>query len=94
MARLSIMIVAGEASGDLHGASLAKALRKLRPDIRLIGVGGQHMRAAGVELVQGLHRLDIVGVPGPLMIWKGLANLLTLKRFFRQGIPGRRGVCR
>lgn len=84
MARLSIMIVAGEASGDLHGASLAKALRKLRPDIRLIGVGGQHMRAAGVELVQGLHRLDVVGVPGPLMIWKGLANLLTLKRFFRR----------
>ena len=84
MARLSIMIVAGEASGDLHGASLAKALKKLRPDVRLIGVGGQHMRAAGVELVQGLHRLDVVGVPGPGMIWKGLANLLTLKRFFRK----------
>ena len=84
MARLSIMIVAGEASGDLHGASLAKALRKLRPDIRLIGVGGQHMRDAGVELVQGLHRLDVVGVPGPGLIWKGLANVLTLKRFFRR----------
>ena len=84
MARLSIMIVAGEASGDLHGASLAKALKRLRPDIRLIGVGGQHMRAAGVELVQGLHRLDVVGVPDPGMIWKGLANLLTLKRFFRK----------
>ena len=42
------------------------------------------MRAAGVELVQGLHRLDLVGVPGPFMIWKGLANVLTLKRFFKR----------
>ncbi len=84
MAGLSIMIVTGEASGDLHGADLAKALKELQPEIRLVGVGGQHMRAAGVELVQDLHRLDVVGVPGPVMIWKGLANLLTLKRFFRR----------
>lgn len=84
MTALAIMIVAGEASGDLHGASLAKALKQLRPEIRLVGVGGQHMRAAGVELVPGLHRLDVVGVPGPVAMWKGLANLLTLKRFFRR----------
>ena len=84
MAASAIMIVAGEASGDLHGASLAKALKQLRPEIRLVGVGGQHMRAAEVELVPGLHRLDVVGVPGPVTIWKGLANMLTLKRFFRR----------
>ena len=84
MAGLSIMIVAGEASGDLHGANLAKALRILQPDIRLVGVGGWHMRAAGMELVQGLHRLDTIGVPGPVMIWKGLANMATLKRFFKR----------
>ena len=86
MTGLSIMIVTGEASGDLHGANLAKALKELQPEIRLVGVGGQHMRAAGVELVQGLHRLDVVGIPGPVVIWKGLANLLTLKRFFRREV--------
>lgn len=84
MAGLSIMIVAGEASGDLHGAGLAKALHTLRPDIRLVGVGGPHMRAAGIEVVQGLHRVDVVGVPGLATIGKGLANLATLKRFFRR----------
>jgi len=84
MAGPSIMIVTGEASGDLHGANLARALKELQPEIKLVGVGGQHMRAAGVELVKGLHRLDVVGVPGPGMIWKGLANILTLKRFFRR----------
>ncbi len=78
------MIVTGEASGDLHGANLAKALRLLRPDVRLVGVGGRHMRAAGVELVPGLHRVDAVGVPGPAMLWKGRANLATLKRFFKR----------
>ncbi len=78
------MIVAGEASGDLHGASLAKALQTLHPDVRLIGVGGQHMRAAGIELVEGLHRLDTIGVPGPATIWKGLANIAILKRFFKR----------
>lgn len=84
MAGLSILIVTGEASGDLHGAHLAKALKQLQPDIRLIGVGGQHMHAAGVELIQGLHRLDAVGVPGPMTIWKGMANIFTLRRFLKQ----------
>ena len=78
------MLVTGEASGDLHGAKLAQALKELQPGIRLVGVGGQHMREAGVELVQGLHRLDVIGVPGPCTMWKGLANLSTLKRFFRR----------
>ncbi|MEQ1627345.1 MAG: hypothetical protein ABL965_08120, partial [Nitrospira sp.] len=34
-----ILIVAGEASGDLHGANLARALRELDPAVRLVGVG-------------------------------------------------------
>ena len=84
MAGLSIMIVTGEASGDLHGANLARSLKTLHPGVRLVGVGGQHMKAAGVQLVEGLHRLDAVGVPGPLTILKGISNLLTLKRFFKQ----------
>ncbi len=84
MAGLSIMIVAGEASGDLHGANLARALREIRPDVRLVGAGGRHMRAAGVELVRGLHRVDAVGVPGPVTMWKGLSNMAALKRCFRR----------
>lgn len=44
------MIVAGEASGDLHGATLARALRALAPGARLYGMGGRAMAAAGVEL--------------------------------------------
>ncbi len=46
-----IFIAAGEHSGDRFGASLAEALRRLRPDVRLAGVGGPRMAEAGVRVV-------------------------------------------
>ncbi len=84
MSAPTILIVTGEASGDLHGANLAKSLQRRQPNIKLFGVGGPHMQAAGVELLQGLQRLDAVGVPGPMTIVKGILNILTMKRFFKE----------
>lgn len=46
-----IMLSAGEASGDLHGATLCRALRELEPGVRLLGMGGSQMRAAGMEVL-------------------------------------------
>ena len=46
-----IMLSAGEASGDLHGATMCRALRALDPGVRLIGMGGPRMAAAGVEIL-------------------------------------------
>ena len=62
---LSIMIVAGEASGDKHGASLAQALSSLLPETRfeLFGSGGDEMRAAGVETLVDARDVAIIGVP-------------------------------
>ena len=48
----TILIVAAETSGDIHGANLARALRERDPSIRLVGAGGAHMRAAGVEILE------------------------------------------
>jgi lipid-A-disaccharide synthase len=45
------MLVAGEASGDLHGATLARALRAQAPGTRLYGMGGRAMAAEGVNLL-------------------------------------------
>lgn len=50
----TVMIVAGESSGDLYGSLLAKALKGIWQDVRLIGIGGQRMSGAGVELLSGI----------------------------------------
>lgn len=47
-----VLILAGEASGDLHGAALAEQLYRLRPDLALAGTGGARMRAAGVTMLE------------------------------------------
>ena len=47
-----ILILAGEASGDLHGAILAERLKARRPDLHLAGTGGSRMREAGVEMIE------------------------------------------
>src|SRR5258708_15767080 len=49
--RSAIMRAAGEASGDLHGGTLCRALREMEPGLRLVGMGGGHMRAAGMDVV-------------------------------------------
>ncbi len=56
-----ILLLAGEASGDLHGAALARALRARWPDAVLVGLGGDRMAAAGVELLAGLEDLAVMG---------------------------------
>jgi lipid-A-disaccharide synthase len=57
----TIFISAGEESGDLHGAALARALRERFPAARLIGLGGARMRAEGVQTLAGLEELAVMG---------------------------------
>src|SRR4029453_12222572 len=49
--RAPIMLSVGEASGDLHGAPLCRALRALEPEGRLLGMGGGRMAAAGMKVI-------------------------------------------
>lgn len=56
-----ILLLAGEPSGDLHGAALARALRDKWPRARLLGLGGERMAAAGVECMAGLDQLAVMG---------------------------------
>ncbi len=50
----TVMIVAGESSGELYGSLLAKALKSMWPDVRVAGIGGERMRDAGVEMLAGI----------------------------------------
>ena len=56
-----VLIVAGEHSGDLRGAELVRALTALEPSLELFGIGGERMRAAGVELVHDITEISVTG---------------------------------
>lgn len=58
---LKVMLIAGEASGDLHGGKLVAALRGLEPELELFGVGGDRMAAAGMELYYHVNDLAYIG---------------------------------
>jgi len=81
---MRILIVTGEASGDLHGANLARALRALRPGIEVLGVGGPKMREAGVELVHGIEGLGVVGLLGLGQLRLVLHTYRVISRFLRE----------
>jgi len=57
----SILIIAGEASGDNVGGLLCEEIKKLQPDIELFGLGGDRMMQAGVNLLYHINRLAFLG---------------------------------
>jgi len=57
-----ILIIAGEASGDLHGSGVVRSLLRLSPDVQVYGVGSGNMRQAGAELIIDSSQLAVVGI--------------------------------
>ncbi len=80
---MRILIVTGEASGDLHGAHLAKAIMALDPTTELVGIGGASMRAAGVNLVPGVPQLDVMGLIGLSAIRAMLQRVRAIRRVLK-----------
>ncbi len=71
-----ILVVAGEASGDMRGAGLVSAVKKLMPHVEFTGVGGKYMSAAGVSLLADIDQLGVVG------FWEVLKHMPVIKRVF------------
>lgn len=76
-----ILILAGEASGDLHGAILAERLRTARPDLAIRGTGGARMRAAGVDMLE-----EHEGVVGFVEVLRHVPSHWRLLRRLRERI--------
>ncbi len=77
-----ILIIAGEASGDLYGAHLVSALKERCPEAEFFGVGGGRMKSAGVKIMHSINELAIMGVSEiipKLMFIKKLYWLLCAK---------------
>jgi len=59
---VQVFVIAGEASGDLHGSNLIRALKSRLPQARFVGIGGPKMEEAGLELLFPSSDLAVVGV--------------------------------
>ncbi|GBC92801.1 Lipid-A-disaccharide synthase [bacterium HR15] len=85
---MRVLIVAGEASGDLYGADLARHLHAKHPTLELLGVGGARMQQAGVQLLANSQRWGAIGVVESLRVLPAVLRAFgRLKRQMRRLQP-------
>ena len=85
---MKVGIVAGEASGDLLGAHLVKALKNRVPGVEFVGIGGPKMQAAGVTSLFPMEKLAVRGYIEVLRHYRGIVKIrLKLLRHFVENPP-------
>jgi lipid-A-disaccharide synthase len=72
----SILIIAGESSGDIYGADLVHEFKKRHPHVNFFGIGGSQMEKEGVRLLFPSHELAVVG------LIEVLGHLPRIKKIF------------
>jgi lipid-A-disaccharide synthase len=73
----NIFILAGEESGDIHGSILVKEMLKMSPEIKFFGHGGDKMKAAGVEIIEHISSLSMVGFTEVIRHLPRMFNLMN-----------------
>ncbi len=74
----TVMIIAGESSGELYGSLLAKELKRQWPDLHIVGIGGNRMSEAGVELIA--RTSDAFG------LMEAISSLRRVRTAFRSAV--------
>ncbi len=81
-----VLVLAGEASGEMHAAALVKEISAIEPGISFVGIGGSEMEGAGVELLGRCDEIGVVGgveglgsLPAVLKTYKRVKRLLAAK---------------
>jgi len=83
-----VLIIAGEASGDMHGANLAREMKKQDASIVFFGVGSRHMRDAGVRMLADAADISVVGATEVLTHLGAIYRVYrTLKVFLKRERP-------
>ncbi len=75
------MIIAGEASGDLHGSGVVRELKRLSPEVSVFGVGGEKMKREGMELIYHINELGFMGF---VEVLKHLPFIRTMEHTLEQ----------
>jgi lipid-A-disaccharide synthase len=82
------MLVAGEASGDLHAANLFRELRRRIPQVRGIGMGAGHMREAGIDVRFDASNIGVIGLFEVVAhYWEIRQALKLMQRIVREEKP-------
>lgn len=76
-----VMIVAGEASGDLHGSRLIGSMLNTNPELHFCGIGGPELEKCGVELLYDASKIAVVGV---VEVVSHLSHILRAQRILRR----------
>ena len=76
--RKTVLIAAGEISGDIHASALIENLKKLNPELDFFGIGGKRMEASGINLVERMDKHSIVGV------WEAIVKLWDIGKIYKK----------
>jgi len=82
-----ILIVAAEASADIHAARALEELQKIRPGVKAFGVGGPRLRAAGLEALYPAEDLNVMGL---VEVLPKIPRILAVMRGLREAAEARR----
>jgi lipid-A-disaccharide synthase len=83
-----ILIISGEASGDLHGANLVHELRRKAPFLAFFGVGSKRMRDAGVQMLADASEISVVGATEVLTHIGAIYRVYSrIKSFLKEDRP-------
>jgi lipid-A-disaccharide synthase len=82
-----VMMIAGEVSGDLHGAGVVRELKKQLPAVEIFGVGGDRMKAEGMELLFHVNSLSVMGF---VEVLKHLPVIREVERTLERSLQTRR----
>ena len=83
----TIMIIAGEASGDMHGANLVREMLKVDPALNFYGIGGKKLKEEGVQLLADASDMAVVGLTEVI---SKLRSILKIMRMMKKSLDERR----
>jgi lipid-A-disaccharide synthase len=80
-------MIAGEASGDLHGSGVVRELKRLDPAVEVFGIGGGNMRAAGMEILVDIAELSFMGI---VEVVRNIGSVMRVSRAMNALLRDRR----